>query len=58
MGAREDIIRAVIQGAEAGRRGNRVTTCPHPAESLLRTAWLKGYARGRRAQQPAEIAGE
>ncbi|MEW2297323.1 Rmf/CrpP fold protein [Streptomyces sp. NPDC006743] len=47
MGTREDITRAVIQGAEAGRRGDDVRTCPHPSDSLLRTAWIKGYARAR-----------
>ncbi|MET9253757.1 Rmf/CrpP fold protein [Streptomyces sp. NPDC003717] len=47
MATREDIVRAFIRGAEAGRRGDDVTTCPHAADSLLRTAWIKGYARAR-----------
>ncbi|MGW6518551.1 Rmf/CrpP fold protein [Streptomyces sp. NPDC054962] len=43
MGAREDIARAVIEGAEAGRRGDSPTDCPY--RDLLRTAWIRGYAR-------------
>ncbi|MEU6441355.1 Rmf/CrpP fold protein [Streptomyces sp. NPDC047046] len=42
---------AVRQGIEAGRRGDDPRTCPYPAESLLRTAWIKGLVRGRREQQ-------
>ncbi|MFF4118970.1 Rmf/CrpP fold protein [Streptomyces sp. NPDC001714] len=47
MGTREDIVRAVLAGAEAARNGDEPTTCPYPATSLLRTAWIKGYARSR-----------
>ncbi len=47
MGTREDIARAVIEGTEAGRRGDPPTACPHPRTSLLRTAWIRGYARAR-----------
>jgi ribosome modulation factor len=43
MGTREDIARAVMEGAEAGRQGNPVTVCPY--RGLLRTAWIKGYRR-------------
>ncbi|MFJ3867902.1 Rmf/CrpP fold protein [Streptomyces nigra] len=43
MGTREDIARAVIEGAEAGRRGDPPTVCPY--RDTLRTAWIKGYAR-------------
>jgi ribosome modulation factor len=43
MGAREDIARAITEGAEAGRRGDPPTACPY--SGLLRTAWIKGYAR-------------
>ncbi|MFD8611072.1 Rmf/CrpP fold protein [Streptomyces sp. NPDC059631] len=43
MGAREDIIRAVTEGVAAGRRGDPPTACPY--SGLLRTAWIKGYAR-------------
>jgi hypothetical protein len=41
MGTREDIVKAVQQGAEAGRNG----------DSLLRTAWIKGYAGARRTAE-------
>ncbi|MEU4092003.1 Rmf/CrpP fold protein [Streptomyces sp. NPDC026673] len=44
MGTRVDIAHAIEQGAEAGRTGQRATVCPYPASSLLRTAWIKGYA--------------
>ncbi|MFE0877310.1 Rmf/CrpP fold protein [Streptomyces sp. CA-250714] len=47
MGTREDIVRAVTAGREAGRRGDRPTACPHPRDSLLRTAWIRGYAETR-----------
>ncbi|MFE7017565.1 Rmf/CrpP fold protein [Streptomyces sp. NPDC057651] len=45
MGAREFIVRAVLEGTEAGRRGDPPTVCPYEHGSLLRTAWIKGYAR-------------
>ncbi|XXJ55824.1 Rmf/CrpP fold protein [Embleya sp. MST-111070] len=35
-------------GEKAGADGDPVTVCPYPAGSLLRTAWVRGYARGRR----------
>lgn len=43
MGTREDIARAVIEGTEAGRRGDPPNDCPY--RGVLRTAWIKGYAR-------------
>ncbi|MCX5362884.1 hypothetical protein OG864_29740 [Streptomyces sp. NBC_00124] len=43
MGAREDIARAVLEGAEAGRRGDPPTVCKY--RDVLRTAWIEGYAR-------------
>jgi ribosome modulation factor len=43
MGTREDIARAVLDGTEAGRRGDPPTVCPY--RGLLRTAWIKGYRR-------------
>lgn len=55
MGTREDIVRALTEGAEAGRNGAPPTACPYPRSSLLRTQWIKGYARARRADQaPAD----
>lgn len=44
MGTREDIARAVEEGREAGRTGQPPTTCPYPRTSVLRTAWIRGYA--------------
>ncbi|WP_435839287.1 Rmf/CrpP fold protein [Streptomyces anthocyanicus] len=41
MGTRESIIRAMQEGAEAGRRGDPVTVCPYT--DLRRTAWVRGY---------------
>jgi ribosome modulation factor len=43
MGTREDIARAVTEGAEAGRQGHPPTACPY--RDVLRTAWISGYAR-------------
>ncbi|NEC29581.1 hypothetical protein G3I20_24085 [Streptomyces sp. SID8111] len=42
MGTREDIARAMQEGAEAGRRGDPPTVCPY--RDLRRTAWIRGYA--------------
>ncbi|MGD6762052.1 Rmf/CrpP fold protein [Streptomyces sp. BH097] len=47
MGAREEITKAVTAGREAGDRGDPPTVCPYPASSILRTAWIKGYAEQR-----------
>ncbi|NUK22063.1 Rmf/CrpP fold protein [Streptomyces lunaelactis] len=47
MGTREDIARAMLNGRDAGRTGKRATECPHPRDSLLRTAWIRGYAAAR-----------
>lgn len=47
MGTREEIAQAVSEGAEAGRRGDPPTACPYPRTSLLRGAWVRGYARAR-----------
>jgi ribosome modulation factor len=52
MGAREDIARAVQEGAEAGRRDDPPTVCPYGG--ILRTAWIKGYARTVRPLDQAE----
>ncbi|WP_301476774.1 Rmf/CrpP fold protein [Streptomyces sp. LB8] len=53
MGTREDITRAVSEGRAAGDRGDPPTACPYPGSSLLRTAWIRGYAERRPlASQP------
>lgn len=44
MGTRADIVEAIRRGEEAGRTGQRPNVCPYPGTSLLRTAWVKGYA--------------
>lgn len=51
MSAREDIVTATTAGAEAGRTGQPPTACPHPRTSLLRAAWIRGYAPARRAYE-------
>lgn len=50
MGPREQLTRALNEGAEAGRRGDRPTTCPYKADDLRRSAWIRGYARKRPLQ--------
>ncbi|WP_441251189.1 Rmf/CrpP fold protein [Kitasatospora sp. McL0602] len=52
MGFREDAVRALQDGLRAARVGQSVTACPHPRGSLLRTAWVRGYAQA--APPPAE----
>lgn len=48
MGTRAEIVRAQQQGDEAGRTGEPPTVCPYGRDSILRTAWIKGYAAARR----------
>lgn len=45
MGPREQLVKALTEGAEAGRRNASVTSCPYPAGDLRRTAWIRGYAK-------------
>ncbi|MFF4523444.1 Rmf/CrpP fold protein [Streptomyces bluensis] len=47
MGTREDIVKAVETGREAGRNGDPPSVCPYPSTSTLRTAWIRGYAETR-----------
>ncbi|MFD5591948.1 MULTISPECIES: Rmf/CrpP fold protein [Streptomyces] len=47
MGTREEIVKAVTAGREAGRRGDPPTACPYPRTSTLLTAWVRGYAETR-----------
>ena len=57
MGTREEIVRAVTAGREAGDRGDPPTACPYPSTSILRTAWIRGYAERRPiAAQPDDDA--
>ncbi|MEV7205723.1 MULTISPECIES: Rmf/CrpP fold protein [unclassified Streptomyces] len=53
MSARGEIIRATVAGRKAGRDGERVTACPYPATSLLRTAWIKAFTEARPV--PADV---
>ncbi|MGW0956716.1 Rmf/CrpP fold protein [Streptomyces sp. NPDC002545] len=36
-----------MAGLPAGRRGESPLVCPYPATSILRTVWIRGYARAR-----------
>ncbi|MFH8793843.1 Rmf/CrpP fold protein [Streptomyces sp. NPDC017941] len=56
LGTREDIVEAVTTGREAGKRGDPPTVCPYPLTSLLSTAWIKGYADGRREHKTEDSA--
>jgi ribosome modulation factor len=56
VGTREDIVRAVQAGREAGERGDPPTVCPYPRTSTLRTAWIRGYAETRRPAVPPDDA--
>lgn len=47
MAAREDLVRALDEGANAGREGVSVLSCPYPAGDLRRSAWVRGYAKTR-----------
>lgn len=61
LGTRTTIVRALAEGRAAGARGDRPTVCPYGRESLLRTAWIRGYAQSRplasRAQAQPEPDG-
>ncbi|WKU45977.1 Rmf/CrpP fold protein [Streptomyces sp. VNUA116] len=43
MGFREAAVRAYQDGQAAAHAGRPATDCPHPADSLLRLAWVRGY---------------
>ncbi|WP_308222568.1 Rmf/CrpP fold protein [Kitasatospora sp. A2-31] len=45
-------MRAAAAGRDAARAGWPVTACPHPRESLLRPAWVRGYAAARPISRP------
>lgn len=53
MGTREEIAEAILKGREAGEAGEKPTVCPYPSTSILRTAWVQGYAPARRARESA-----
>lgn len=47
MTDRVELVRAIKEGATAGRERQPVTACPYPAGDLLRSAWLRGYSKAR-----------
>ncbi|MFE9391171.1 Rmf/CrpP fold protein [Streptomyces sp. NPDC006784] len=47
MGTREDTVRAVTAGREAGRRGDRPTACPHPSGSCVGRGFAATPRRAR-----------
>ncbi|WP_337192199.1 Rmf/CrpP fold protein [Streptomyces sp. HUCO-GS316] len=57
MGTREDIVKAVTAGREAGERGDPPTVCPYPRSSTLRTAWIRGYAEANPVSSQPEATG-
>ncbi|MGW2541089.1 Rmf/CrpP fold protein [Kitasatospora sp. NPDC001574] len=52
LGFRADVVRATRAGRDAARAGQPVTACPHPRDSLLRSAWVRGYAAARPITRP------
>jgi ribosome modulation factor len=52
MGFREEAVQALNAGHQAAIDGQPVTACPHPRGSILRTAWVRGYAQA--APRPDE----
>jgi ribosome modulation factor len=45
------LVKAIAAGAAAGKAGKPVTACPFEGKSLLRSAWIRGYARARPVPQ-------
>lgn len=45
--SRTDIVKAIAAGNAAGKADLPATACPYPRDSLLRSAWVRGYARAR-----------
>lgn len=58
MGNRAALVKAYTDGHTAGSEGAEPTACPHPRDSLLRSQWIRGYARGRRERDRAARAAE
>ncbi|MEV0438952.1 Rmf/CrpP fold protein [Streptomyces spectabilis] len=48
MGPRQQLVRAITEGQQAGRDRQPVTACPYAADDLRRSAWVRGYTAGRR----------
>jgi ribosome modulation factor len=47
VATRGELVRALNAGAQAGRDGTPVTSCPYPRGDLLRSAWVRGFAKTR-----------
>ncbi|MFD8027822.1 Rmf/CrpP fold protein [Streptomyces sp. NPDC059717] len=47
VGPREQLVKALSEGAAAARKGDRVTACPYPAGDLRRSAWIRAYSKNR-----------
>ncbi|MFG7941196.1 Rmf/CrpP fold protein [Streptomyces cacaoi] len=45
--SRAELVRALNEGAAAGRDRRSVTTCPYSSGDLRRSAWVRGYAKTR-----------
>ena len=46
-GTREQITKATTEGKAAAEAGEQPTACPYPRTSILRGAWVRGFARAR-----------
>ncbi|XLX13000.1 Rmf/CrpP fold protein [Streptomyces flavusporus] len=44
-------MRTILAGQEAGRRQESPLVCPYPRTSILRRAWIRGYARAHGRSQ-------
>ncbi|MDT3395586.1 Rmf/CrpP fold protein [Streptomyces sp. B1866] len=44
---RVELLRALNAGRDAGLARRPVTDCPYPSGDLRRSAWVRGYAKGR-----------
>ncbi|MEV8055161.1 Rmf/CrpP fold protein [Streptomyces antimycoticus] len=47
VASRVELTRALIAGRNAARANQPATVCPHPARTLARAAWIRGYAQVR-----------
>ncbi|WP_406321041.1 Rmf/CrpP fold protein [Streptomyces sp. NBC_00519] len=53
MGPRQQLVRAINEGQQAGRERQPVTVCPYPAGDVRRPTWVRGYTAGRREADTA-----
>ncbi|MEU5330909.1 Rmf/CrpP fold protein [Streptomyces parvus] len=57
IGNRGALVRALLDGIDAGREAAPVTSCSYPRGDLRRSAWLRGYAKARTLPAADESAG-